>query len=93
MSSNIKFIILCGGSGARLWPFLRERFPKHFVLLIEAKSLLRLTLDRVKSFGFPVCFTNEEFNILIKINSNYPLFILLTHFSFRFHWKDTTYIN
>lgn len=49
---------LCGGSGARLWPSCS--FPKQFVPLIEAKSLLDLTFNRVKSFGSPVFITNEE---------------------------------
>ncbi len=56
----VKPIILCGGFGTRLWPLSRESFPKQFVPLIEGKSLLGLTLDRVKSLGSPICVTNEE---------------------------------
>ena len=40
-------IILCGGSGTRLWPLSRKSFPKQFVPLIDNKSLLQLTLERV----------------------------------------------
>ena len=40
-------IILCGGSGTRLWPLSRKSFPKQFVPLIEDKSLFQLTLERV----------------------------------------------
>ena len=40
-------VILCGGSGTRLWPLSRKSFPKQFVPLIEGKSLLQLTLERV----------------------------------------------
>jgi mannose-1-phosphate guanylyltransferase/mannose-6-phosphate isomerase len=39
-------IILCGGSGTRLWPLSRQSFPKQFVPLIGNKSLLQLTLER-----------------------------------------------
>ena len=40
-------VILCGGSGTRLWPLSRNNFPKPFVPLIGGKSLLQLTLERV----------------------------------------------
>ncbi|MDR1367961.1 MAG: mannose-1-phosphate guanylyltransferase/mannose-6-phosphate isomerase [Candidatus Accumulibacter sp.] len=42
-------VILCGGSGTRLWPVSRKSFPKQFVPLIARKSLLQLTLERVSS--------------------------------------------
>ena len=41
-------VILCGGSGTRLWPVSRKSFPKQFVPLIDDKSLLQLTLERVR---------------------------------------------
>ena len=40
-------VILCGGSGTRLWPLSRKSFSKQFVPLIGNKSLLQLTLERV----------------------------------------------
>ena len=40
-------IVLCGGNGTRLWPLSRRSFPKQFVPLIDGKSLLQLTLERV----------------------------------------------
>lgn len=40
-------VILCGGSGTRLWPLSRKALPKQFVPLIGGKSLLQLTLERV----------------------------------------------
>jgi len=40
-------VILCGGSGTRLWPLSRKSFPKQFVPLIGDKSLLALTAIRV----------------------------------------------
>ncbi|NCY07620.1 MAG: hypothetical protein EBX30_10565, partial [Betaproteobacteria bacterium] len=36
-------VILCGGSGTRLWPLSRQQFPKQFVPLINGESLLTLT--------------------------------------------------
>jgi mannose-1-phosphate guanylyltransferase/mannose-6-phosphate isomerase len=66
MSSNIKPVILCGGSGTRLWPLSRESFPKQFVPLIEGQSLLELTIARVKKLGFPACITNEEHRFFVQ---------------------------
>ncbi len=39
-------IILCGGSGTRLWPISRTLMPKQFVKLFNDKSLFQLTVDR-----------------------------------------------
>ncbi|MGB3961103.1 MAG: sugar phosphate nucleotidyltransferase, partial [Sulfurimonas sp.] len=39
-------IILCGGSGTRLWPISRTLMPKQFVKLFDEKSLFQLTLER-----------------------------------------------
>ena len=43
-------VVLCGGSGTRLWPLSRKSFPKQFVPLIGQKSLLQLTLERLTPF-------------------------------------------
>ncbi|MEA2047327.1 MAG: mannose-1-phosphate guanylyltransferase/mannose-6-phosphate isomerase [Campylobacterota bacterium] len=39
-------IILCGGSGTRLWPISRALMPKQFVRLFDNKSLFQLTVER-----------------------------------------------
>jgi len=39
-------IILCGGSGTRLWPISRTLMPKQFVKLFDKQSLFQLTVDR-----------------------------------------------
>jgi len=39
-------IILCGGSGTRLWPISRSLMPKQFVKLFDDKSLFQLTVER-----------------------------------------------
>ena len=58
-------IILCGGSGTRLWPLSRESFPKQFIVLNENenKSLLQFTLERIKFLDDveePIIICNEE---------------------------------
>ena len=39
-------VILCGGSGTRLWPLSRTLMPKQFIRLFNEKSLFDLTLRR-----------------------------------------------
>jgi mannose-1-phosphate guanylyltransferase len=39
-------IILCGGSGTRLWPISRTLMPKQFVKLFDDTSLFQLTVKR-----------------------------------------------
>ncbi len=39
-------VILCGGSGTRLWPLSRTLMPKQFVKLFEGQSLFQKTVSR-----------------------------------------------
>src|SRR5947209_7879656 len=39
-------VILSGGSGTRLWPVSRSAYPKPFMRMGDAQSLLCKTLDR-----------------------------------------------
>ncbi|MDA3900817.1 MAG: mannose-1-phosphate guanylyltransferase/mannose-6-phosphate isomerase [Spirochaetes bacterium] len=39
-------VILCGGSGTRLWPLSRKLYPKQFVPLFDGKSLFQKTIER-----------------------------------------------
>ncbi len=62
-------IILCGGSGTRLWPVSRDSFPKQFVPLLGQFSTFQGTLKRVADtslFGKPVVVTNEKFRFLAE---------------------------
>ncbi len=57
----IRPVILCGGSGTRLWPLSRRSFPKQFVPIFGDKSLLHLTLERVKLLGSEItCVASDE---------------------------------
>jgi mannose-1-phosphate guanylyltransferase/mannose-6-phosphate isomerase len=49
-------VVLCGGSGTRLWPLSRKSFPKQFVPLIDNKCLLQLTLERLA----PLCSSTSN---------------------------------
>jgi mannose-1-phosphate guanylyltransferase len=39
-------LILCGGSGTRLWPLSRQALPKQFCPLIGGRSLFEMTVER-----------------------------------------------
>ena len=41
-------VILCGGSGTRLWPLSRKNYPKQFLNLYSDKSLLQETFLRMR---------------------------------------------
>ena len=54
-------IILCGGSGTRLWPLSRTKLPKQFVRLFDQQSLFQQTLKRNLALCDHVCIvTNSE---------------------------------
>lgn len=65
--NNLRPIILCGGSGSRLWPLSRKSLPKQFVPLIDHKSLFDLTLLRCKSItkNRPIIVSNKKYSFLI----------------------------
>ena len=66
---NIKPIILCGGSGTRLWPASRKSMPKQFLHLFEDKTLLDLTLERVKLFKTkkkPILISSKDHGFFVN---------------------------
>lgn len=63
-------IILCGGSGTRLWPISRTLMPKQFVKLFDDRSLFQLTVERNKkvcSSQFIVSNTEQYFLALDQL--------------------------
>jgi mannose-1-phosphate guanylyltransferase/mannose-6-phosphate isomerase len=64
-------VILCGGSGTRLWPLSRTGFPKQFLCLTGAESLFQQAALRLTSLGnsaiqvaAPLIVTGEEHRFL-----------------------------
>lgn len=51
----MKNLILCGGSGTRLWPLSRKLYPKQFVPLMEGGSLYQMTVLRNAAQVSSVC--------------------------------------
>lgn len=59
-------VILCGGSGTRLWPVSRRDLPKQFAPIGGGKSLLRKTLERVAPLGSGVlCVASENHRFFV----------------------------
>jgi mannose-1-phosphate guanylyltransferase/mannose-6-phosphate isomerase len=42
-------VILCGGSGTRLWPLSRANFPKQFLTLSSENCLFQEAIERINS--------------------------------------------
>ncbi|MGR2661885.1 mannose-1-phosphate guanylyltransferase/mannose-6-phosphate isomerase [Chromobacterium haemolyticum] len=64
-------VILCGGSGTRLWPLSRTGFPKQFLCLTGSDSLFQQAAQRLSSLGDanvqvapPLIVTGEEHRFL-----------------------------
>jgi mannose-1-phosphate guanylyltransferase/mannose-6-phosphate isomerase len=65
-------VVLCGGSGTRLWPLSRTGFPKQFLVLSGTTSLFQQAISRVNAIGAPdikinssLIVTNEEHRFLV----------------------------
>jgi mannose-1-phosphate guanylyltransferase len=75
-------IILCGGSGTRLWPISRTLMPKQFVKLFGDKSLFQLTAERnakvcdsrlIVSNTEQYFLARDQLEVLSQTNSHYLL--------------------
>ena len=60
-------VILCGGSGSRLWPLSREQFPKQLLALTNQYSLLQNTILRVNGLqsAAPILVSNENHRFVV----------------------------
>ncbi|KXF92682.1 mannose-1-phosphate guanylyltransferase/mannose-6-phosphate isomerase [Phaeobacter inhibens] len=60
-------ILLCGGSGTRLWPLSRKSYPKQFVPLVGETTLFQASALRLSGEGFaaPMVLTNSDFRFIV----------------------------
>ena len=68
---NVTPVILCGGSGTRLWPLSRTGFPKQFLCLTGKESLFQQAALRLAILGnadiqvaAPIIVTGEDHRFL-----------------------------
>lgn len=70
---RIQPVILCGGSGTRLWPLSREQYPKQLLKLAGDHTMLQATALRLQGLALdvgdvlapPLLVGNEEYRFLI----------------------------
>lgn len=69
MSQMLKItpVLLCGGSGTRLWPLSRKSYPKQFVPLMGQQTMFQDSAQRLSGAGFhdPVILTNADFRFIV----------------------------
>jgi len=60
-------VVLCGGSGTRLWPVSRQLYPKQFLSLNTKHSMLQETLLRLEGLDMaaPCVVCHEEHRFLV----------------------------
>ncbi len=65
--TQITPVLLCGGSGTRLWPLSRKSYPKQFVPLTGEVTLFQAAAQRLSGpdYAAPVVVTNSDFRFIV----------------------------
>ena len=58
-------VLLCGGSGTRLWPLSRKSYPKQFVPLLGKQTLFQASASRLGNFEPPLVVTGSDFRFIV----------------------------
>ena len=106
--SQVIPVILCGGSGTRLWPLSRSGFPKQFLVLSgddSQSSLFQQAIERINAIGGSdinlgptLIVTNEEHRFLAldqlrELKDISLLWRLLEYFVFLLNIVDSQIIQ
>ncbi|WP_298864772.1 mannose-1-phosphate guanylyltransferase/mannose-6-phosphate isomerase [uncultured Sulfitobacter sp.] len=67
MTDTIHPLLLCGGSGTRLWPLSRKSYPKQFARLTGDESLFQTSAQRLSGAGFaaPLIITGSDYRFVV----------------------------
>ena len=65
--TNIKAVIMAGGSGSRLWPLSRATHPKQFLALNDEETMFQSTVNRLSGLNIRSITTlcNEEHRFFV----------------------------
>jgi len=60
-------VIMCGGSGTRVWPASRESLPKQFIPLVSDRSTFQMAMEVLadEAFNMPVVISNHAYRFLV----------------------------
>ncbi|WP_299609840.1 mannose-1-phosphate guanylyltransferase/mannose-6-phosphate isomerase [uncultured Tateyamaria sp.] len=60
-------VLLCGGSGTRLWPLSRKSYPKQFAAILGEQTLFQASAQRLSGPGYaaPVVVTASDFRFIV----------------------------
>ncbi|NDB67965.1 MAG: mannose-1-phosphate guanylyltransferase/mannose-6-phosphate isomerase [Methylocystaceae bacterium] len=64
---KIQPVIMCGGSGTRVWPESRETLPKQFIPLVGERSTFQTTMQMLSDpvFEKPLIISNKDYRFLL----------------------------
>ena len=68
LNSRVLPIVMCGGSGTRMWPESRESLPKQFITLFGDRSTFQMLMVRLTDeavFHKPVVITNADYRFRV----------------------------
>jgi mannose-1-phosphate guanylyltransferase/mannose-1-phosphate guanylyltransferase/mannose-6-phosphate isomerase len=65
--TKITPVLLCGGSGTRLWPLSRKSYPKQFVPLVGEDTLFQASARRLSGAGYApaLVLTASDFRFIV----------------------------
>ena len=60
-------VIMCGGSGTRVWPASRESLPKQFIPLVGEQSTFQMAMEVLadEAFDMPIVISNHAYRFLV----------------------------
>jgi len=67
VTQDVHPLLLCGGSGTRLWPLSRKSYPKQFTKLTGEESLFQASARRLSGPGFaaPAVITGADYRFIV----------------------------
>jgi mannose-1-phosphate guanylyltransferase len=69
----MKFVIMAGGSGSKLWPYSRVKAPKQFIKIIGEKTLFQMTVNSLlKRYAISDIFVSTTSDLIHFVEEQTP---------------------